>query len=449
MLSEHNPIAELISKIQQKWITDASPYPELKIVRWMIKPEEARLFEGFLKLESTEHGKIPEVLVAMLTPFKSEKTFSSDLIKDWMEALKKDQKTFEKLNIQEKATEFERNILVKDEDFDEQLINMLSVFHTKMIGKSLRLVIALFPHTIYEMDGFKRWMVTLLKKGLPPEVTFMIFDHIGQNYFDAVFNKFPEFTKSLHINLDLDGAVSKIAKMGDPNSPEVKFRECILEMGQSLQKNDQQRLDVWGQKGLFVTQKSGLKSLYASAHIVYAGMLFNYKQFSKIDSLLQKGLVIAEQGLKQEGPSCKPLLIQFHGYIAASYQLQKKIPEAIAAYEKQGDLSLESQLPPMALTPYRQAYTLSKKNLPKQHDVLIQKAFSIGQSMSKEEQTNSCFSAIAYDYLKWHEDNYLWEKAKQVDVEMKKIFGDEWKEQAKNTGATYSVNTQKPAYEVA
>ena len=76
MLSEHNPIAQLVTQIQNKWIADASPFPKLKIIRWLIKPEEARLFEGFLKLESTEHGAIPEILVAMLCPFKDETTYS-------------------------------------------------------------------------------------------------------------------------------------------------------------------------------------------------------------------------------------------------------------------------------------------------------------------------------------------------------------------------------------
>lgn len=71
MSSEHNPIAALISQIQQKWNDEASPLTDdIKLFRWLIKPDEMRLFEGFLKLESSEHGSIPEVLVAMLTPFQ-------------------------------------------------------------------------------------------------------------------------------------------------------------------------------------------------------------------------------------------------------------------------------------------------------------------------------------------------------------------------------------------
>ncbi|WP_315814944.1 hypothetical protein [Paraflavitalea speifideaquila] len=92
MLAEHNPIAELVHKIQSKWIKEVSPFPHLKMVRWLIKPEEARLYEGFLKLESTEHGALPELVVTLLTPFENENDHSLHLYNDWINTLQADQK---------------------------------------------------------------------------------------------------------------------------------------------------------------------------------------------------------------------------------------------------------------------------------------------------------------------------------------------------------------------
>ena len=448
MLSEHNPIAELIHQIQKKWIDDVSTYPELKLVRWLIKPEQARLYEGFLKLESTEHGAIPEVLVTMLSPFKNTEIYSLSIINDWSKAFKEDRKTQDKLSLKGSVSIWDPETFlaesgVKKGNHDRQLLQMLSSFHKQMVDNSIRLVVALFPRSIYNMEEFKQWLISLLKSEIPNEISFMIFDHVGENYFDKVFEKYPEITKSLHLNLDLDGAISKIAKMGNPNSPEVKLRECILEMGQSLQKNNQTRLHEWGEKALQITQKSGFKSMYATAHIVYAGMLFNFKQFDKIDLLLSKGLTIATQGLKTESASCRPLIIQIYGYIASSKQLQKKISEAINAFEKQGDTATEYNLPGMALTPYRQAYTLSRKNLTQRYDELIKKAFSAGKSLQAEEQLNSCFPAIAFDYIRWHEAKQRWEEAQRTDIELKEIFGADWKEQIKDPTAFYAANAKE------
>ncbi|MGN6211625.1 hypothetical protein [Parafilimonas sp.] len=442
MASEHNPIAGLIHQIQQKWIDEVSPCPQIKIARWLIQPDQARLFEGFLKLESTEHGALPEVLVTMLTPFKNERTYAFNLIKDWIDIYESDEKTQQKLTAAQKTTDWNAKSFLAEKaehnntDQTDQLIKMLTAFHAKMIGNNMRLVVALFPYSIHDMEGLKRWLASLLKKDIPDSITFMLFDHIGEYFFDNVFTRFPDVTKSLHINLDLDGAISKITKMGDPNSPEIQFRECMLEMGKAVQHKDITQLNKWGEKGLTVTQRSGIKSMFATAHIIYAGMLFNFKVHDKIDALLSSGLTIAKQGLQTEAATCRPLIIQFYGYTGASKQAQKKMKEAITAYEKQGDLAMEYQLAAMALTPYWQAYNLSKKNEPLRYKELLKKAYSIKNFMQKEELENSSFAVIAYDYAKWLEDNQQWEEAKQTDNEFKTIYGDDWREQVKKPGAS-------------
>lgn len=447
MLSEHNPIAELIYQIQKKWMDDVSPHPDVKLARWLIKPEEARLYQGFLKLESTEHGALPEVVVAMLTPFVHEDTYAEALVRDWNQACEDDTKTQEKLAAKEKSNQWEPALFsadISDTDPNTYLLNMLASFCKEVVGAERRLVVALLPHSIQNIDGYKHWLNTLLKLNIPDSITFMIFDHVGSNYYDGVLKKFPEQTKSLHVHLNLDGAVAKIARMGNPNAPEVQFRQCILEMGQALQKGSEKQLHQWGEKGLHVTQRSGSKGLYASAHIVYAGMLFNFKRFDKIDALLANGLKLATHGLKTADPSCKPLLIQFHGYIAASKQLQKRIPPAIDAFEKQGDLATQYGLPGMALTPYQQAYTLSQKHLPQRYEGLLQKAFAAGQLLQPEEQTHSAFAAIAYDFMKWQESRQRWDEAERIDGDLKKLFGADWQAQAKKPAQPSIKHFQTP-----
>ena len=84
-MNEHNPIAQLVNKIQQTWQEKISGRAELRFVRMLIKPEEARVYEGFCKLESSPHGRLPEVFVTQLTDFEAEDSFSGALIKDWLQ----------------------------------------------------------------------------------------------------------------------------------------------------------------------------------------------------------------------------------------------------------------------------------------------------------------------------------------------------------------------------
>ncbi|WPV70092.1 hypothetical protein [Chitinophaga sp. LS1] len=78
-MNEHNPIAQLVLKIQQAWMDKVANKPTFKFVSVLIKPEESRVYEGFCKLESTANGRLPEVFVTQLTAFTDTDTFSGAL----------------------------------------------------------------------------------------------------------------------------------------------------------------------------------------------------------------------------------------------------------------------------------------------------------------------------------------------------------------------------------
>lgn len=446
MATEHNPIAVLISQIQQNWNKEASPYiSQIKLFRWLIKPDEMQLYEGYLKLESSEHGSIPEVLVAMLTPFKDSSSYSTNLISDWVKNFDEDTKTKEELKANGRAFEWDHSFFTQPNSsisHEQHFLNMLTSFYLKLIGKEKNLVVALFPHSISDNNDFCLWLTSLIQCTIPREISFLIFDLIGDNNYEDVCKRFPEVTKSLHVNLDLDGAVNKIIKSGNPNSVEYKLRECIVEMGNAVQNDNIDKLNNWGQRALEVTQKSGLKSAYSSAHIIYAGMLFNFKKYIEIDSLLQHGLNIARRGVEVNDEACKPLIIQFYGFMAASLQLQNKLTEAITAYSKQGDMAIEFSLSMMALTPYQQAYLLSKKNLPDKFPILIQKAFETGMQLSNEEQQSSNLKGIAFDYLQMLEESNQFEQVAIVNSRMVELFGVDWKNSAQEMSA-FNFNSKK------
>jgi hypothetical protein len=467
MNTDHNPIARLITLIQQKWTRDASPFTEYPLVRWLIRPDQARLYEGFLRLESTEHGAIPEVLITMLTPFKSKETYADALVCDWHQAFEDDIKTKDKLAKSGKPDRYDpsdqydskrflpveessRNSLSITEHSEHtssingtrNLIQMLGHFKETMIGDEMGLVVALLPHTVDDFGAMNLWLNNLLKESLDNNIRFMIFDHIGQNYFNYAIKSNPDKIKTLECELDLDGAISKIAKMGNRNSPEVKLRECILEMGKGVKNKSKEYVHNWGQKGLDVTQKSGSKALFATAHIVYAGMLFNFRLYEKIDELLTRGYPVAEKGLVTEEAACRPLVVQYNGFKAACYQLQGRHRDALVAYEQQASKAIEFGLPGLALTPYQLAYNLSKKHQPERYEALIKSAYDLGKSLEKEEQENSSFPAIALDYMEWLELKRRPAEMLATELEMIQLLGPTWKQIAKGIANKASTATE-------
>ncbi|MHA7059412.1 hypothetical protein ACWGOQ_0019450 [Aquimarina sp. M1] len=433
MNNEHNPIAQLVTTIQQKWIDGVSPYTHVKLVRWLIKPDQARLYEGFLRLESTPNGGLPDVPIVLLTAFEKKETHSRKLIQDWIETFKKDQTLQQDLDTRNlkfdwNVTTYESKLANENTDCDLLLLEMLSTFQKAMPNPQLSLVLSLYPYSVEETKEYGKWIDTLAQLGLPDKVRLMFFDYIEERYFDQVTKTHSDISKSLSVPLDLQGAINKIASAGDPNDPEVQFRQCLIEMSKSVTKKNLPRLHNWGEKGLMITQKSGSKSAFATAHVIYAGMLFSFREYQTIEELLQKGLAIAKQGLLGGEDTCKPVIIQNYGYLASCKQLQKEKDLAADFFCKQADISIEYGFGPQALTAWWLGYNVIKKRDKKRYTTIVSKAYSYGISLPTEMIKSTCMAYIAADFYNISEKNRNTEECESVNRFMTETEGEGWRE---------------------
>ncbi len=438
MSNEHNPIAQLVQQIQQKWKTEVSPDKKLQLVRWIIQPGEARLYEGFLKLESTPHGSLSEHLITLLTPFQEQSDYAGQLITDWVDTWNKDTKTRQQLEQQGISADWDGNSFVKratakSENTNKLLLEMLVSFQHHFSLNENGLILALFPQSVAHLQSYRKWLEKIIAEGIPSKLKFMVFDYVEYRFLDLLMEQYPAITKSLRVEADMEGAMRKIAAQGDPNSPEIQFRNCLFQMSDAVREKNIHKLQEWGKKGQEVTQRTGLKSMYSTAFIVYAGMLFNFKQYEQIDELLKKGLLLAEQGRETGDVACEPLIIQYHGYQASSLQLQNKMKEAIRAFTRQAEVAMEFKLHAQALSAYRQAYTLSKKHLKEEYNERLEMAYLAGKQIPAEELKTSDICFIAYDYFKLKEKQEYIEMCESVDKFIAPVFGDNWKDTVEKT----------------
>ncbi|MBQ4818694.1 hypothetical protein [Aquimarina sp. MMG016] len=432
MNNEHNPIAQLVTKIQQKWIDEVSPHHHIQLVRWLIKPDQARLYEGFLRLESTPNGGLPDVPIVLLTAFEDKETHSKNLIQDWITHFKKDEKlqkdlAARNLKFNWDVTTYEQKV-DSEEDHDILLLEMLNAFQKTMPNPQLPLALSLYPYSIAETRSYEKWIHHMIELGLPDKVRIMFFDYVEERHFDQLIKTHSDIAKTLAVPLDLHGAINKIAAAGDPNDPEVQFRQCMIEMSKSVTKKNLNRLHLWGKKGLLVTQKSGSKSAFATAHVVYAGMLFSFKEYKAIEELLQKGMAIAKQGLLTGDETCKPIIIQNYGFQASCKQLQKEKEVAADLFCKQADVAIEYGLGPQALSAWWLGYNVIKKRDRKRYQDIVTKSYQYGTTLAPEMIKSTCMAYIAADYYNFCEKERKQDECDATHTFMSEVEGTEWRE---------------------
>lgn len=433
MSQEHNPIAQLISQLQQQWIKEVSPFDHINLVRWLVRPEHAKLYTGFLQMESSTIGRLPEMVLVLLTPFKDLQTHSKDLITEWINTYHGNADLISEYKKKNKDFDwdvghFEKRISDDFKTNNELLIELLTSFQKAHSNGITPLVLSLYPYGVEDMNAYAKWAHTILKIGLPRKVRLMIFDHADERHFDRLCNAHADITKTLSVPLDLDGAISKLASTGNPNDPAVQFRKCMIEMGKAVQNKNLLELKRWGEKGLVVMQRTGDIGMFSNAHIIYAGMLFNFSEFENIDDLLSKGMTLAKQGSKMENVICKTLLIQYYGFQASSKQLQKKNEEATNLFCKQAETAIESGFPEQSLNAWWMAYNAIKKTDRDRYNKIVKKAYDKGVEQEKETLKATTMSFIAADYYTILDKQNKQNDCKKVDAFMVELEDEHWRD---------------------
>jgi hypothetical protein len=427
MNSRNNPIARIVGKLQQQWYDAVEENPGYKLIRWLIKPEDAVLVNGFYKLESSPYGSLPEFFIVMLTPFNRYGDFSKQLLSDWITLWEND--TTVKTSQPVWDVESLKDRLATDDDSNALLRDTLVDFQKKFCREDQSLVFGLLPQSIADMPMFNYWIIELAKE-LPENIKLSFVDHAGKNWLNNSFNSFKKKTLTLECNsLNLHQAVRQITASGDENNPEAGFYECVFEMADGVVSKDSSHIDKWGKKAVDIALRSGLKSFMATAYLIYGGFLMQLKK-DEADALLDKGVAIAENGYKNgdtECRECMEVLLQLYGYKSAYQSIRGHKAKASRWALLQARLAVENNMGAYAISICRMAARISKSAW---EDVAyaecLQLGYHAGDTLPDDILRTSEIKILAYHYAKELRNGGGEDDAGAIGERMKNLFGEEW-----------------------
>ena len=440
MTTEHNPIAIRINRLQDQWIEGRKAKPTARIIRWLVTPDDVPLVNGFYKLESSVHGKIEENLVILLTNFEDINTFAYQLAKDWLEMYEKDLEQYPQLDWKDFSELKEQFLDLNQEEREESesfLITLLESFK-EYEGSPTTLFIGINPRKVWSHQEMNTWLMQYFAK-LPETIGFVLTDHKGKGYHDSLFGSLGNQTQTLVLqDQDMKGAYQAIATQGNPNDPQVAFRKCMMEMGNCAAKNDKKGVDKWGQKALEITQKTGQKPFWMSAHLVYAGFLFGFKDSTKINQLLDKAIQIGKPKLKSDQATVG-LVLQLYSYKAAYYSIDGKHQKAFDWFVKQAELSVEQNQELIAVGAYKNAILVASQNNMKQQLLgILPTAFISGYKLDDTNLKTTEFAFTAKHYLEAPLRIEV-EKVDEIENRMTQLFGKKWRNITKHTTNNLSL----------
>lgn len=429
-MSEHNPIAENITRLQQIWITNRKDNPNARIFCWRYLSQDYFFLNSFYKLESSQYNATTDAFVIFFNPFENKKHYTRSLIQQWLNQFEEEaKKQGWQWNDLETFKERFSNIAPTDYDAYKTLWKDILISYKAFDNKpDTKLFIGILPSTINSEKDINSWIEETIVL-LPEDIGYLLNQEDSENVYDLVDKKI--VTKTLQVpNFDLKGAYKQIATQGNPTDPQVQFRRCMFEMGEAAGENNKTKLNLWGQKMLEVTQSTGNRSFWASAHLVYAGFLFQFKDDEKIDELLNKGIAITAKEYKDK-PESAAVLLQLYAYKGSYASMTGKKEEALDWFTKQAHTATELKLAEQALVAYNNLLLLAQNNKNDFFYNTIKESFELGYLLKDEQLKNINFTFIAYYYIDYCTQQSKYNR-EEIEERMKTIYGENWKENATN-----------------
>jgi hypothetical protein len=440
-MNEHNPITVRLDEMVQVWKKNVrSPH---RLIRWMLKPEDHRMYEGFCRLEASPHGKLDNLFVFFYTPFNSVGTYSYDLIKNWLheydEAEAKQQVAMGDIQGTWYVEPFRKAVEEKDYNACDTLLPVMIQSYKNFTGlPDTDFVFSVLPKQMNSPQQFLQWLQQWMELLKQPGIQLLVFDHSDGNFWGSVFEEYTDYTVTLKHELRMQEAIRQIATAGAATDPYAFFRKCMFEMGEAANKKNKPLLNEWGEKAIESGKKTGDKSLLATAYIAFAGMLFNFKDHEQINQLLDTGMRLCQQEIAGGNESLKSMLLQYYTYKGADCQLQKERKEALQWFMKAGEEAAAFGFAGQAVSAYYKAWVFADHKSWQEEKLLAsQQAMQLTSQLTDEEIQSSEYPFMAYDFLQQQqeEDDSLAETVRQ---KMVSAYGDNWQKTVEELKQNYT-----------
>jgi hypothetical protein len=449
MIHPHNPIMQRLEEMAGQWKQKVKP--SHRLIRWLLKPEETRMYEGFCRLEASAHGFLDNLFIFFYTPFQSQQQFSHAIMKNWLHEY--DSNADQRKLLQQKGISGEWNVELfrsavlsnKYKDCDQLLPRMLDSWRQWLQLPDTVITLGLLPKETSSPIGFSAWMQQWMLLEKAASVQLIVLDHNPGNYWGTLFEKFNDESITLTQDLRMQQAIREIATSGAATDPHAFYRLCLFEMGESANKKQPARLHEWGQKAIDAAKKCGDKNLLATAYISYAGMLFNFREHEKIDSLLNEGWQLCKQQVAAGDQSMQPLLLQFYAYKGAHCQVQKQRKEALHWFFKMGEEAMQMRFYTQALSAYYKAFIFADyKNMMEERKKAVQLGISLTPYLQPEEIQASEYPFLAYEYDKMTSEKEDTHK-KTVIITMEKAYDKDWRQTVESLKKNYTKQRLRQA----
>ena len=355
---EMNPIMERIIRLSEQWKTEVGDNPDIKAFCWLGNSmTEYQMIRGFALFHMSEESTLDDVFIACHLPFNSE-TAEHYGVKtlETMDAYVNSWNKDEKLSVEHGKINW--SVVFDDSKSDafNFAINMNGLAKSLSCdGKGKKLVVCILPQRLDDLEGFKEWVVQLLKSPVEPSVCYMLYDTYESRLFGKIEKGYLHSFKYLIPDMDLYGAINQIMEdkkneSADSESRDViGFQQLLLKLTEASGKGDEKKTNEIARQALDTIKNYDMPQMEALIYYLLYGFYASNGNKDKASENIDKAIEKSEQAVEKDIPGSRMTYCQYLVSKANTYFFNKKHSKALPIYMEalsasKKDCALEMQI---------------------------------------------------------------------------------------------------------
>ena len=304
----HNAIIQRLDRLAMLWQEFAAD-PDARICRWLVEVDEYPMMDAFYEFEASEGGNLSDVFLRFDQTFEEGKKYGHQLREAFIAMIEADRELLKEEEGIEIAWRPGRPAIVAHNSL---LFNIaLSEFAEQQEEIEDLIVAYLSPEDITDIGLWINWMSESLEAGIPANVRWMIVDTTASPVFDVLVQRFPNQVKTISPNLDMDGAMTQLAAVGNPTEPGVQYRIAYVALTQAAGKDKWEDVYQYAAEALQLARQYHWPHLEIAVHMAVGGAELGKQKREQALQTYQRAEETGKQALdKKDDDLYRIMLVQ-------------------------------------------------------------------------------------------------------------------------------------------
>lgn len=390
-----------------------------------------------IELERDPNGILDDFVVRFKSPFENTRQYIESISGEFVYWFDKSSvlKPLEAELISQRLIKpFEPKIDYGNQNVDLLISELARYFDCLTILQEHYLLVYFAPISVEDETAYIQFFDTILSKGIPPKVKFIVTDTYQRELFRKIIQKHSEKVRVIESKLDIVNAIKEAVKpTGNPEKPENKYRISLQAMMEAAAAGNETGIEKALSPFLQSVHQLNDPNIALSSNLLIGQAYFFVKNLTKTHVYADKLRVECEQK-KLSDPIVYGVWNAGMLFKAAAFIYEKENQEALKIYDKVTVQALDNQHIFNALEGFRMqsylAYQQGKIDLAWEKGLL---GLTSAEYLPKDQQKQ--FSTLFMGVLVSKIAQNYKPKATQIEVDenLVEMLGHNWQKEIKGT----------------